>query len=946
MNVKLKVLSAGALFFLGQAVFSQTTKRDTITKETQIEEVIMVGFGQKKTVSELTGAVGTIKSEAIENVPVASIDKLFQGRVAGVQTGNASGQPGGFATVRVRGISSVNGGVNPIYVVDGVRVASGDLTRGAITANVLANLNTEDIESMTVLKDAASTAVYGADAGSGVVIITTKSGKKGKPKVSANFEYGTNSRAIEGLRGLNTEQYRYLLSYTFANNPGALGETAPLTAEQFIANATNGKYGADLRNIYTTTNNTDWRDALSRTAFQQSINASISGGNDKVTYYNSANYFLQESEIKGSDFKRMGFTSKVNYDASEKLKFGSDVQLAYSKINTLNNGGAFSNPILTELFARPTDAAFNPDGSYNLGTGGRLSNNLFNNAYLADNNYYRSETARVFATVNADYKIIKNLNYRFVLGGEFINIENNTYLNPIHGDGFQVNGRKTESIERFFNWNLSNILSYNFVIGEKNNFDVRIIQEAYQRQNHAVGASGTSVGSPTLQGLTNFVKPASFFGDRGKSSRTGYAAVLNYNFDKIFTIDASYRRDALSNFQPGQKWGDFYSVGVAVDLARINFVRDIDQISLFKLRTSYGLVGNQISSTPYSLLGFTTNYNDLAAVTYSGVNNPNLKWEVIKPLSFGIDGGLFNNRITFTAEYYHKETTDLVFSQPLSLAQGLSAYDKNIGTLVNKGFEFAVNGDIIRNNDLIWSLGGNFSTLNNEITKLYGGQDIIQGSTILREGEGVGTFYMRKWAGVDPSNGNALWYINGIDGETTSNYNAAQLAVQGSNFAKKYGGINTRIIYKGFSLDALATFGFGGKVLNDWANYTSSDGQYTFSFPGSTDALDFWTPSNPNAANPKPIYNNTTLSNRVSSRFLSKTDYFRLSNIKIGYRFTAEKLRGSGLSGFEVYVQGNNIWTHLYDDTLRFDPENNLTTTNNLNLPVQKTYSLGLNLQF
>lgn len=312
----------------------------------------------------------------------------------------------------------------------------------------------------------------------------------------------------------------------------------------------------------------------------------------------------------------------------------------------------------------------------------------------------------------------------------------------------------------------------------------------------------------------------------------------------------------------------------------------------------------------------------------------------------GIDAGLFQNRLTFTAEYYHKETTDLVFAQPLSLAQGLSSMDKNIGSLVNKGFEFAFNGEIIKTDDFYWSLGGNFSTLENEITKLYGGQDIISGSTILREGEGVGTYYMRKWAGVDASNGNALWYKNGMDGETTSNYNDAQLAVQGSNFAKKYGGINTRVSYKGFSLDALATFGFGGKVINDWANYTSSDGQYSYNYAGSTDQLDFWTPTNTGAANPKPVYGNASLSNRISTRYLAKTDYFRLSNIKIGYKFTGDMLKGTGMNSFEVYVQGNNIWTHLYDDTLRFDPENNLNTTNNLNLPIQKTYSLGFNLQF
>ncbi|MET3537071.1 SusC/RagA family TonB-linked outer membrane protein [Chryseobacterium limigenitum] len=958
MNVKLRVITTGVLFFTGQFVMAQKAKNDTVTKEHKIEEVVMVGFGQKKTVQELTGAVGTMKSDAIKDVPVASVDKMLQGRISGVQTGNASGQPGGFASVRIRGIASVNGGVNPIYIVDGIRVQSGDLTSGATTANILANLNNDDIESITVLKDASSTAVYGADAGAGVIVITTKSGKKGKPKISLNFESGTNSRAISGLEGLNTEQYRHLLNYSIANAYGFDPTEVSTMASQGswpTGTFTTGTI-ATLKNIYTTNNDTNWRDVTTRSGYQNSINASISGGNDKITYYNSANYFLQESELKGSDFKRLGFTSKVDYEASDRLKMGTDIQLSYSRINTLPNGGGFANPILFELFARPTDPAYNADGTYYLGTAGRLSNNLFNSGYTQENNYFRASTARVFGNIYGEYKILKNLSYRMVFGAELNNIENDTYYNPIHGDGYQVNGRKTESTGRYFNWNFQNIINYNFKFGEKNRFNISAIQEAYQRNFRFVAGQGVNVGSPNLETLSNFIKPIYARGERSKSSRNGYAAIFNYDYDKLILIDASLRKDALSNFTEGQKWGTFYSVGAGIDLARLQFVKDWNEISQFKLRASYGKVGNTISSTPYSLYEYTLNYNDLPAGTMKYVYNPDLHWETVKPLSLGVDLGFFKNRLKVTAEYYSKKTEDLVFSVPLQISQGLPIpsdsdqtypfMDINVGSLVNKGFEFTVNYDIIRKDELTLSIGGNLSTLKNEITSLYGGQDIIIGSTILKEGEGIGTFYMRKWAGVDPTNGDPLWYKNGVDGETTNKYADADVAVQGRAFSNLFGGVNINTSYKNFTLSALGTFGFGGQVLNNWGAYTQSDGQYTYSYPGSTDALDFWTPSNPNAANPKPIYGNATSSNRTSTRYLAKTDYLRLSNIRVGYRFDAKMLRGTGMQGFEVYVQGNNIWTHRYDKNLRFDPENNLNTTNNLNLPVQKTYSIGFNIQF
>lgn len=946
MNVKLRVLSAGALFFLGQVAYAQQKSGDTLTKETEIEEVVMVGFGQKKAVEEITGSTSTMKAKAIEDIPIASVDKMLQGRVTGVQTGSSSGQPGGFASVRVRGVASINGGNSPIYIVDGVRVASGDLTGNSVTANILANLNPDDIESLTVLKDAVSTAVYGADAGAGVIIITTKSGKKGKPKFNVNFNHGVSDRAIEGYRGLTANQYKELVAVQALNRYPQLG-----TIEGAMAQIKAGALGASPAAIYNLGGDTDWRRALSHTggAYVQNADVGVSGGNDQISYYSSINYFDQNSIVKNSYFNRFTFTNKLDIKATDKLKFGTNLQFSYSKISTLSNGGGFSNPILGEYFLRPTDPLYNADGSYYWGANRRMSNGLFNNAALLDMNSQVGKTARIFGNLYAEYSILKNLKYRFVFAPEYINVEEDEYRNPLHGDGNNYNGMAVSGTRRYFNFNVQNILSYNFRLADKHNFDFSAIQEAYKSDFRNITATGSAVGALSLRTLTNFVKMQSMAGTRAENSRYGYALTGHYDYDKLVLLDLSYRRDVLSNFTPGQKGGDFWSAGLGVDLARLNFLKNIEAISTLKFRASYGKVGNQISAIPYALYQYSTNYDDLAAATYSGLYNPNLRWETIKPFNVGFDFGFFKNRLTVSADYYNKKTQDLIYNIPLSSAQGLSSYVDNVGDLVNRGFEFAVNADIFKastRDEFNMSVGFNLSTLHNEITSLYGG-DVNTATTTLRVGEGVRTWYLRKWAGVDPSNGDPLWYINGVDGATTNNYNNAKQAVQGSMLSKIFGGANFSFAYKGIGLDAQFTYGFGGKIFDNWANYTMSDGQYTVNYPGYADQLDYWTPTNTTAANPKPILGTgNKRANQASTRFLYDSDYIRLGNAKLSYTFTREFLNGSGLNSVQIYVMGTNIWTHTFDDRLKLDPEINLDGTSDLNLPIMKTYSIGVNIGF
>lgn len=960
MNVKLRVLTAGVLFFTGQAVIAQKKAKDTV-KETQIEEVVMVGFGQKKTVQEITGATSTMTAKAIEDLPVASVDKMLQGRVTGVQTGSASGQPGGFANVRVRGVSSINGVTSPIYIVDGVRVANGSLgTANGTSAltNILANLSPDDVESITVLKDAVSTAVYGADAGAGVIVITTKSGKKGRPRFNLSFNSGFNQQAVEMARNYTAGEYKTYLRDMFNNSLNS-----NYSIEDIAAGALGGKISASANaqavGVMSSPYDTDWLKIVRKDGYQQNADFSLSGGNDKFTYYAAANMFEQNSIILNSFFKRLSYTTKLSYQATDKLKISTDFQISHSKTRTLSDGGAFSNPMLAQYFNRPTDPARNPDGSWYLGNpaNSRLSNNQFNVGYLLDNNYVQAGTFRAFANLNVEYKILNNLTYRFVFSPEYVNMEEDTYWNPLHGDGYAYGGYKRNSVNRYFNFNVQNILDYSQKFG-KHNVGASLIQEAYKTDRKFLMATGITVGSPALETLSNFVVPYGYSGTQTITSRYGYAVTGHYDYDKFLLLDASYRRDVLSQFTPGSKAGNFWSIGAGVDLARLDFIKDMNAISMAKFRASYGKLGNQVTANPYALYLYDDNYNDYAAGRYYNIYNPNLSWETVNPLNIGLDLGFLRNRITVTAEYYNKKTNDLIYNLPLSPSQGGILNDNgtlrygvmldNIGTLVNKGFEFAVNAEIFKGDrdQVNWSVGANMSTLKNEITELYGGT-VNTGTTTLRVGEGVRTFFLRKWAGVDPSNGDPLWYINGKDGETTNDYNKAQQAVQGSFLSTIFGGANTSLSYKGFALDLQFTYGFGGKIYDNWASYTYSDGQYSLNYPGYGDVMgDYWTPQNTNAANPRPIYGGNKLSNRASTRYLYDADYIRLSNARFGYTFKGDFLNGTGLSSLQVYAMANNAWTHNFDSRLKFDPETNISGSTNLSLPVLKSYLFGVNISF
>ena len=916
----------------------------------EIPEFVFVGFGQKQVVKEATGSLGKVDNVSTS---AASVDKALTGKVAGVQGGVTTGQPGGAANIRIRGIASVNGRTNPIYIIDGVRVNQGDFSQNTTSTNVLANLNDDDIESITVLKDAVSTAAYGADAGAGVIIITTKSGKKGEAKYKFNSEVGFVSRAIKGEESLSTNEWLGILYDAYLNSDegkATFTSKADLMSA-LAAGSVAGSYGGTIQDLYNKRHvNTNWR-ALTenKTALMQKINGSVTGGNERLSYYTSLGYYQQDGIIKNTGFHRVTNANKITFQASDRLTLSTDIQLSYGQTFAQGNGGRFDNPVLGQYLLQPTDPAYNADGSFYYGEDGSLNNGLDNVVALQHLNYMKAQTTRGFGNFQADYKILKGLTYKFTFAPEYIDISEDQYESPLHGYAKAYRGAGRWYSTRIFSFNVQNMLSYDFKLKDKNNFTVNLIQEAYKTDRRVLGAEARAIGTDKLQTLSNFITPRSTTGRRFVNTRGGYALTFHYDYDKLFLLDLSGRQDRISNFWEENKTGYFGSVGVGVDFARLEALKNSKFLSQLKLSASYGSVGNMVDVSPYSTYRYLYNYNDNPGAYPYGVDNKDLRWETLSPFNVGLDLGFLKDRFTVSVAYFHKKTKDMIFAVPLSKVQGSpdgSRYT-NIGEMVNKGFEFTIGAKIIENegDGFNWEVNGNLSTLKNEVTKLYGDNDIINDNRIVRKGESVNSFYLKKWAGVDPQDGSPLWYVDGVGGATTKKVGEAKYAVQGSHIPTLYGGFDTKLSYKNVTLSAQFSYGAGNKILDYFGRFVKSDGTLTATYPGYRSQVgNYWTPENRNADLPKPMLGRKDNSTEYSTRYLYKGDYLRLQTLRLSYKLKSEWLEGTYFKGLEIYALGDNLWTHTFDKNFKGDPDLVSQGYTNFALPSLRTVSVGINV--
>ena len=902
--------------------------------QNQLNEVVVVGYGTQKK-SNITSSIAKVSGAKLEQIPISSVDQILQGKVAGLQSVTFSGQPGANQQIRIRGVGSIysTASSQPTFVIDGIIINSGDLSRNTTTSNVLAQLNPDDIESVSVLKDAAATAIYGALGSNGVIVITTKSGKAGKTKFSFNAEVGYNTHGPIPNAGktLRTNDWVTLFKESIIN--------AGYTQEQADAQVANYSDG---------TVDTDWLSLVTRKGQQHQYNFSASGGSDKTKFYLSAGYFKQESTVIGSDLTRISSVIKLDHNVNRKLSFGLNLQPTYSRENApSSNSSAFSNPVMEYYFLRPTQNPYNTDGSLNINNTAKDFSSLFNPLYIINNDKTYIDFLSINGKAEAKYNILDNLSFSSKLGLQYNNLEEYKYNNPNHGDGKSVKGRAYAYYTRYFLYDWVNQFDYHldFTSNKDLALDATAGYEALSSKQYSINAAANNYPTDKLISSSIASTPTD-----GSATWSDYSFIYlfaraNLNYQNKYFLSGSIRRDGSSRFSEDNRYGYFPSGSAGWDISKEEFFKPVKFIDNFKVRASYGVVANANGLGNYSWrpqVGYGLSYNNQPGGNYNTLGAEDLKWESGKQTDVGLDASFLNNRVNIVFDWYNRITDNLIYNLPTSLSTGFSTKTTNVGALQNKGIEFTINATPIKTKDFSWDVSFNITHNKNSLTKNPLDVDQANGSFILGKGHDFYEFYLKEWAGVDPANGDPLWYTDETKTATTNNYNsAAKVATGKSASPKYYGGFSNTFTYKGFSVSGDFYYNYGNYVQDQWAAYlydevNPSYGKYSYN-------LNRWQKAGDVTDVPKLVYNSTNKSNAASTRFLYKGDYIRLRNVSLGYSFNKSILSKLNLSSLNLYVRGTNLFTHIYDKKLPFDPEQNINSQSNFNFFINKSVTFGIN---
>jgi TonB-linked SusC/RagA family outer membrane protein len=942
-----------------------------------MNEVVVMGYVTKSK-NNMTGSSKQLSGNVLSGVPTVSVDQALQGKVAGLQVSSSSGTPGSVQDIRIRGAGSISANNQPLYVIDGVPVISGDFsgandnrTNGnagtASSISVLATLNSHDIESMTVLKDASATAAYGARGSNGVIVITTKKGKIGKPSYNLSNSIGFQNNAVDGRTPLTGDQRKELYLDAVYNSNGAANGFDRAGAETWLLGTPAGlaldKNFANLKNWDGVSHN--WGEMLkNRDALVQNTDFSVSAGDEKTTFNASLGYNKTEATVIGGDFKRLTATLGVTRKLSESVKFTTMNSFSEAKQNGILEGsGTFSNPNLTKYFMSPWVNPYNADGTYNIGRNGDSNiaaignwTTLHNVFFTLANNVRTNNLIGIRSNNTLDWKISNNFKYKSVFAVDYNMNTYHNYNNRYHGDGRDRNGTIEQNIRKNTNLVSQNSINYTLKL-DRHNFDATALFEHQKNKNEFLGGSGENIASDDLFYLDVVSKNKATYGNYSDWLNVSYLGLFNYSYDSRYVLDATFRREGSSKFAPGHRFGNFWSVGTAWNINKEVFM-DGSIFNNLKLRASYGTSGNSgINENSYQrLLGFDASYDAQPVIYPSSIGNDLLTWEKNKTADVGLEFGVFRNRLSGSVSYYNKETYDLLQNVPVSLTQGVPTGSgvvqlMNVGSVLNKGIEVDLNVDVIRGENFNWSVSANYSHNNNEVTKLAKdptGKDIeISTSTkITKVGESIGTWNMRKWAGVDPANGLPLWYVNGVDGATTSLYNNAMVAKQGQSAPVFSGGFGTHLDYKGVYFDVSFYFAGGHKVFEDWASYTQTTGTNTFvNFNGTENLMDRWQKPGDITSTPKMELNSGRNAGATSTRFLYDGDYLRMKDLVLGYKFNNVITKAISLDGLDISVRGTNLFTFVKDGKMKYDPEVRADGFTRLVSPPVKSVVFAINIK-
>jgi TonB-linked SusC/RagA family outer membrane protein len=945
----------------------------------QIDEVMVVAYGSAKK-SSFTGSATQVKADKLEKTPVSSFDKALQGATSGLQVMSSSGQPGSGTSVRIRGVGSLSADSSPLYVIDGVAVMSGNMSQmststSGTSTNILSSINPNDIESFTVLKDASAASLYGSRAANGVVIITTKSGKKDQGKINFKYQHSISTLPSGGYNLMSSDQlYKHYWNAYFSGDPAADRNAAAIAANASTTkvfsgwNPYNTKNPIDaLGNVVSGANrviNTDWKDVVFRTATTDEYDLSFSGGKDNLSYFASGGYMKQEGLSIASDFERYSARCNVQNKLKEYITFGMNNTMSYSIQNTPVGAGQGASPMRSATLFPNIIPLYNVDtnGNLILNENGNSEYNWLNPiakdmnpAGLASKDIYETQTYRALPSAWIELEFLKDLKFKTQGTADYIALNETSYYNPNHGNGASVSGRGTKYNSTDLILTLTNTLSYNLTPYPLHHVNAMIGQEVTKDKYSLTNAEKTGYPFEGMTELDNGSKPEKAGSFKSEENMISYISRLNYDFNDKYYLSLSLRKDGSSKFGSDYKYGTFWSVGGSWRVTSEEFMKSMPWVNSLKIRGSYGTSGNNSGITSYQskgLLALGYNYGGISGMSHDQLANDKLSWESNKNINIALEYKIFD-RITGTVEFYDRRSEDLLLKQNLPLSFGFENITTNLASMKNSGVEFEVSSTNLVKNDFTWVTDFNISFNKNEITKLPNGLPMIQGSKLWKEGNSLNEFYIQEWAGVDPADGRGMWYMDVVDAAgkvtgrtTTKEYPKATKYEQGSALPKFFGSLTNTFSYKGLDLSFFFYYSVGGKVYDDVESELMSDG-CNMGQQMITDALNSWTPENRNTDVPKFVPNSTLSSNGMSTRFLHNASYVKLKNISLSYTVKSKYMKLLKLNNARVYVSGENLWTCNSKEFKGYDIElGGFTGVTSHTIPMAKTFLFGVQLSF
>jgi TonB-linked SusC/RagA family outer membrane protein len=916
-NAKALIVSAVGLASIEVSIPASGNVGVTLQQDDKkLEEVIITGYQVRKKRDE-AGAISTIRGKEIENLPNPSLDKALQGRAAGVLVQSNSGIPGGGINVRIRGTGSFLAGTQPLYVIDGVQLNTRS-DANYTESNPLAFLNPNDIESIDILKDAASAAIYGAQASNGVVIVTTKKGKAGKTKFQFNSYVG-QATALQKLSVLNSQQLFQLRSEAVGNTnnlPANDLNVQRAVLNEFRVNIvpiTTSKLASDAIAALPTY---DWQDAAFKSGAIQNYEISAAGGNDRTTFRLSSSFNSQEAIISKANFKRGTLKLDVSNKATEKLTINTSINAStFDQIVPFATSGSFlGSPAFASATIYPFNPIYNPDGTF-FGIPPANVAGLLNQNVIAVNEFNKgiNRSNQLVGNISLDYKIKPWLTYRSFFGLDYRLVQGSRFTDPRTPDGFARKG--LGQVESEWNTNIisTQTLNFNFNVKDKHRIDGLVGYEYRKENQEGIGTTGE--GFPTYQftTLNTAATPLSSTEFYTGYRRQSVFANVNYNYDGKYILSGIVRRDGSSRFGANYRYGVFPSLRFAWNIDNEKFISSAEWISSLRFRASYGVTGNdQIGNFDgLGLYGAASPYSGQPGISFSQLANPELRWEKNRTTNLGIDFAFFDNRVFGALEAYDKITADLLLSQPLQLTTGFGSITRNVGQIQNRGIELTLGVQPVKSlkpGGFNWTSTFIFTYNNNRVKKLYDGLQELPGNPSTRVNRSLGSVFTQQYAGVNAATGRPMW----LDtlGNVTYQPLLRDRVYMGDTQPDFWGGWTNNFTYKGFTLDVFFQYEYGRMADDGQVNFMIENIARLNSF---TDVYDNrWT--TPGQITWYPRMGQTGAESKGSSalsgsRTLFKADYIRLKNVTLSYDINSDVLKKLKLSAARFYLQGTNLWT-------------------------------------